>query len=155
MSDVFHLHQIAGDFIEINLDGKTLKITPLTMRGRGAIGSVFCSQVQSPIASVMELKSILPEESYKVALESAVKRQQYWPPAIDSQEALEVMAANLTMQTALLAEMLRKYHPADCEQLAIELMDSNTPIEYARIGAYGWTARRPDEPDFRKPPETP
>lgn len=152
MSDVFHIHQIAGDFIEFTRDGRTVKLAPLTMKGRANLGIKFLSVAKSPIEKVKALKPDLSEDAYKQAFDSAVRAQQYWPPAIDSSEALTFMAANVDMQTALLVEMLRKHQPDECTNLAEWLMDTLTPIEYAEIGAYGWTAKRATEPDFLKPP---
>jgi len=151
MSDVFHLHQIAGDYIVYDLPEIRVKLTPLTMRGRGNLGSVFVNTVKSPVDNVLLLKGKLPEEAYQKALENAVKQQQYWPPAIDSVEALNIMAGSYALQESLLAEMLRKFQPEDCERLAKELMETLTPTEYAKIGGFGWTGRRPDEPDFMNP----
>lgn len=152
MSDVFHLHQICGDAIEFTREGRTVKLAPLTMRGRGNLGIKFLTIAKSPLERLKAVKPEMSEESYKAAFEVALKQQQYWPPAIDSAEALTFMAGNMEMQQAILAEMLRKHQPDNAEGLAEWLMDVLTPVEYAEIGAFGWTARRATEPDFTTPP---
>ena len=152
MSDVFHIHQIAGDCIEFERDGRKVRLCPLTMRGRGNLGTRFMNIAKSPIELVKQLKPDLSDEAYKSAFETALKQQQYWPPAIDSTEALTFMAGNTDMQTAILTEMLRKCHADNCDALAEWLMDVLTPMEYAESESFGWTGRRANEPDFITPP---
>lgn len=154
MSDVFHLHHIAGDFITFEHRGSVLKLTPLTMRGRANIQTAFVNTVQNPVEKLMAIKSKIPAEHYAQAMDQAIKQAQYWPPAIDSPEALNIIASDHRLQASILVEMLRKYQPDRCEPLADELMEDLTPQLYAAIGGYGWTCRRPNEPDFPNPPET-
>jgi hypothetical protein len=154
MSQVFHLHHLAGDFITIEHRGTVLKLTPLTMRGRANIQAAFVNSVPGPVEKVAAMKSKVSPEQYAAAMEHALKQAQYWPPAIDSPEALNVIASEHHLQACILAEMLRKHQPDTCQALAEELMDDLTPQAYAAIGGYGWTCRRPNEPDFQNPPET-
>jgi hypothetical protein len=80
--------------------------------------------------------------------DKAVHRRAFWPPAIDSEEGVNLILSHINLQAAVVQEMLKKNHPEITFDSALQLVEQISPAAFATLATFAWTGRRPDDPNL-------
>lgn len=144
---VFQLHQLGDDAVEMDINGKLYTFTMVSLGGRSRMETVLRRVVPNPIDIAKEACSGQPHEVARVLMDKAFHQRSFWPPAIESDEGVDWVMKSFDLQIAMLREMLRLHHPDLSLDEARSVGESIGIETFAALMRFGWTGKRPDDPD--------
>lgn len=144
---VFHLNELGDDFIETELGGVVYKMTPLTIGGRSQIQAYVRKQADDPMVIAREAMRDQPPAVADAIFNRACARRAFFPPAVDSEEGVAIILRSIELQTAIVGEMLKKFHPDLTKDQVREIVENTNPEAFAKLATYAWTGKRPDDPN--------
>lgn len=152
---VFQLNELGDDFLEAELGGTIYKLAPLTLGSRSQIQVHIRKHADDPMLLAREAMRDQPPAVADAIFNRACARRAYFPPAVDSEEGVAILLRSIELQTAVVSEMLKKFHPELTKDQIAELVLQINPEAFATLATYAWTGKRPDDPKSVTAPAAP
>lgn len=156
MSNVFQLHQLGDDFIEIpDRSGKVWRFSPLTLGGRSRVSAMIRNRAVDPMQTFHEASRGEPPGVVAEMFKVAARQRAFWPPKIEDPEGIWLITETPDLYVEVIFEMLRRHQSGVTREAAAVIADEFNSISFSKLLMYGLSGLRPDDPNLWALPKDP
>ena len=139
MSDAFYVDLLVNAGVEIKIAGTPMRVYQLSIRDQGYLQSIIRAVQPHPFTVFDELSKGKDKTVVDALRADAIKRKEYWPSPVASEEGLRILSGCVEGQRAILKCALHV-----SEETADKLLDVIGLSDFQKIMATALTGQDPE-----------